>query len=653
LNAEPTTARLNPWTFAIIGVGVLFAYLWLVIDVPQLHHNWLRAFLLGRTFLVEFTDYAGGPIEYASRFLVQLLTFQWTGVMLVGAMSLALYGLTRWLIRRYTARRCAIIALVPPFLMLVLVQSHAYTAPEPLFATLVALCFVGLYLYLPLTHGLARVPIFIVAAVVLFYLTGGALLLFVLLCCLHELLSRRRLAGGIILVAGLVIPYVSSWLPYLETVLVYEPDLLQLYLRNAPFEHRDARTLDTLIVLCSYAGLWLFFPIAFCATKLGSAPRQLAAKLSAVGVMLRAASILIVLALVAAPVYQRLTWNHWTRVERLMDEQRWDDALSAISVLRYQNPPTSLLTSHLANRALAHTGRSGEEMFRYPQYNDSRMSESPNDDSVVLLLDGALLDPLLPRIYNRRSDIYFDIAMVNRSERWAQEAMTVQLYTAELLKRQMLIFLAKGDLRTGRAFLSSAAKMLFPPAWVADYQQKLSADPTLANDPQVSQLRASILRIDYVGDYLPEQRLTQCLEANPKNRMAFELLMARYLLTRQLGKFASQLRRLDQFDYQGIPRHYEEALLSYLHATAENPQVRPDLGPLLKRRRIRKDTNDRLQAFVRIYATYQDDDDQDAAMQAAWAQLAPEFGDTYWFFDVFGRSAAAPPPGPAPQEATP
>ena len=128
-----------------------------------------------------------------------------------------------------------------------------------------------------------------------------------------------------------------------------------------------------------------------------------------------------------------------------------------------------------------------------------------------------------------------------------------------------------------------------------------------------------------------EAMLLGLLERNSANQMAFEYLMAHYLLTRQLDKMAAQLHRLDDFpafDDLRVPRHCEEALVLHL-ATTKRRHF--DLG----RRQIRAETWRRFGEFLRIEREFRPD------VSAAFDALRPEFGDTYFFSFVFGQNNAA------------
>ena len=92
----------------------------------------------------------------------------------------------------------------------------------------------------------------------------------------------------------------------------------------------------------------------------------------------------------------------------------------------------------------------------------------------------------------------------------------------------------------------------------------------MRSDPLVARIRPLMLRKDYVGDWSTEQILQQCLEANPSNRMAFEYLLAHYLLTSDMKGLASLAPRLKDF-YRELPTHVQEALLGFRNVNGSLP----------------------------------------------------------------------------------
>jgi hypothetical protein len=109
--------------------------------------------------------------------------------------------------------------------------------------------------------------------------------------------------------------------------------------------------------------------------------------------------------------------------------------------------------------------------------------------------------------------------------------------------------------------------------------------------------------------------------------MAFEYLMAWYLVTAQLDKFILQLYRLDDFGYSRIPTHYEEAMLLYRELRAKEVT--------LKGRTISEETLERARSFGNICSQYRGSGLENS-MKTMYA-TAPEFIDTYFFYFNFGH----------------
>jgi hypothetical protein len=122
-------------------------------------------------------------------------------------------------------------------------------------------------------------------------------------------------------------------------------------------------------------------------------------------------------------------------------------------------------------------------------------------------------------------------------------------------------------------------------------------------------------------DFEIEDLLSQLLEKNRKNRMAFEYLMAWYMLTKQLDKFVLNLERLDDFDYPTIPRAYEEAMLVYVHSKRQSLDLRG--------RRLNAESQQRFENFNQILNRHRGN------VQAAYGELARGYLNSYFFYYVY------------------
>jgi hypothetical protein len=110
--------------------------------------------------------------------------------------------------------------------------------------------------------------------------------------------------------------------------------------------------------------------------------------------------------------------------------------------------------------------------------------------------------------------------------------------------------------------------------------------------------------------------------------MAFEYLMACYLLAGDFKNMAVNLRGLADLGYQEIPTLYEEAMLIYQGMYGQ----KPDLGTF----KIKSGTIERYNRFVRIYNSMQPQN-----RQIVLRQLIREFGASYFFYYRFTISRPA------------
>ena len=103
--------------------------------------------------------------------------------------------------------------------------------------------------------------------------------------------------------------------------------------------------------------------------------------------------------------------------------------------------------------------------------------------------------------------------------------------------------------------------------------------------------------------------------------MAFEYLMAWYLLNKHLGKLVQKIELLPDLGYAELPTHYEEAALIYTFASrkpvslsdyASNPQTRRQI-----------------EDFSRILTVY------NGNKQAALNDLSKKFRNTYFFYYMY------------------
>lgn len=612
----------------VLFFGLFYLYLLLIVDLRIIYHHSsgamvrFPAFFRGWPFFRQFLSYPGGLVQYLSSLLAQFFYIGWAGALVVTAQALLLCIFTDSIIKAAGPPRLRILRYIPPILLL-----SAYTQYTFYFVTttalLVSLAFAALYPKLTTHNRPVRFIAYAAGLVILYTIAGGAYLPYAVLCLIYECAFGPGPGGGRTSRWQMALLYLLSAaaLPYVEAVLLFNVSIAETFSNVLPFYRAtlfyrpSSRAIETVYVL------YLFLPIIILASGLWriSFGRRLAsarpadasaARHTGGGITGWLVETAVVFVIAGATVF--LSYNRQPKtlfaVDCFTEKQMWPQVLQTVR----RHPTDNALVAYMVNRALYHTGRLGYEMFGHPQ----------NPYSL-------LLNKLVTIMDWKKYDIYLDMGQVNLAEHGLCEAMERLSERPALLKRLALVNMVKGKLDVARVYLNALTRTLFDADWAEDCLARIESDPNLSADKKIQRLRGLMpsQEHDYCfGAYMPPEKThLALLEKNRGNRMAFEYLMAFYLLTSQLDNFIQNLYRLDDFDYPGIPRAYEEAILLY---EARKGQA-VDLGG----RKISDESRRRFAWFSQIYfGRY-------AAKKApALNELAKSFSDTYFFYYIYGYS---------------
>jgi len=284
---------------------------------------------------------------------------------------------------------------------------------------------------------------------------------------------------------------------------------------------------------------------------------------------------------------------------------------AARGITREQMDVSSEARLHLA---LYHTGGLGQDVFSYR--NQSGWDLLPG-------LGGGL------ESCRAQSETLLELGLVGDAEHLAHEALENEGVRPELLRVLAQVNVLKDRPRAARVFLNVLGQIPFQRGWARTWLRNLEGDPRLTGNPALDAIRPLMPTNDLAHEGLPaEGLLVQLLRCNPTNQMAFEYLMAEYLMNSEVSKLADRLGQLDSFKYAGIPRHYEEAVLLC-------QQIRGT--PIeLHGRSIRPETIERFRRFTE--AMNQRVLDTDEGRRG----FARDFGDTFWYYYFARRSGAKP-----------
>jgi hypothetical protein len=630
---SPRTRNLS------ITEGIFFSgfylYVWLFIGPRFIYHSYViqpdfPVFFTGWFFLKGFLVYPGGPVEYVAAFLSQGYYYSWLGALIITLTALLIYLGMRILITLVGGGHSKVISYIPAIGLLIIY--NRYHHPLAMFlALLTAVWLLLLYGKICVRIGAVRCLLFLVMFAVLYYIAGGASLLFAVLAGFYEVFVRRKLFfGGFYLLFG----FVGSWL---IGVYILELKIIDACLYLTPFHWKDK--LGTVPILEDFAKsttmcLYFFIPVVVMSiplwrrlvknmASLGRTESGEPGKSSVIKKTLqylrigragRVTQTAVLIVITTASLFFSFDSGRKGFIHLLYftDHEMWYSVLE-----QGRKIPTGtydIFVNHYVNLALYHTGRFSYDMFSYRQQMRS--------------LFAVQTQPM--RLSNSSgSNIFMELGLMNLAEKQTHECLENTGSYPPFLKRLAMINIVKGRVETARVFLRVLGKDLIYGRQAKDIMRRLDADPQLSGDDEVELLRSIMSVEDWIAHVkgIEENSLLRLLERNRHNRMAFEYLMAHYLLTGRPKKVAANIGRLDDFDYKGIPRHYEEAILLHKDITREEVD--------LHGRYISGETLERLYKFKRIYNRLKDD------VRAAGNALRADFGDSYFFYYVFYGTEAS------------
>ena len=611
-----------------------YLYLWLYVDLKLIYHGAgiitnFPVFYKGWSFFVPYLSYPGGPVEYLSAFLSQLFYYSWAGALVITAQAWLMCLCLYYLLKAANSLRSRLICFTLPILLLVLYTQYTYYFITTM-ACSVALLTACLYLKITLSraNSFSCAIVFLILAVIIYYLAGGALLLFAVVCTIYELISKSRYKISLFyLLSATVVPYILG-------VLIFQLSIIDAFSNLLPFSwkilHYEARKRDVTIVYVLYLlpplmllvfGFWrklrerLHFTknrsggksVKKHQKKLSNIPAKIFSWYSCSPKLEFVVELLLLLVITGGGVFFSRNDNLRTRfkVDYYSYHKMWPDLLTSA-----RHYPTDPFIAHAVNRALYHTGRLGYEMFFWPQHPDYLF----------------LSDKKYKWMYWQIFDVFLDLGVINIAENALTECLEGLGSRPMILQRLALINMVKGNSGSAKIYLGALSKTLFHAEWAKNYLDLLETDPELSTDKYIQHLRSLCLDKDCLTySLLKETTLSWLLERNSQNRMAFEYLMAWYMLNKHLGKLVQNFERLQDFDYRELPTHYEEAALIYIYGTGKSLNLSGYQANPQKRRQI--------EDFSRLINSYGRD------KNAAFNEASKKFRNTYFFYYMYA------PPG--------
>lgn len=572
-----------------------FLLIWLAVD-PSLRIHQARAhFSTYSEFWQESVAKPGGVLEYIAAWAGLADWFPAWGALVATLLALAITLLIWSLARRVHAPSAPYLAWAGPFLLL-LQQSHYASSPGQ--------TAWGLLLVLSGSWGLGlwarqsvllEAILFAILALALHYLTSLGLVLFILWSMALALKERKWTLAGVLLGLGAMMPLIGIQFLYPAA----PPGTWMKLFWTEPHPW--------------LLGAWLGLPT--CSLILHFVPDRgggLTRFSPTVSFSIRAFCLGMILFLPWALLDR--DQRAWLSMDQAAQSQQWDKVLAQADRLPLRKDSLPAVVAWIqAHRALYHQNRLLEDLFRIPQKSGFPLFPPPK---MGFGIGGAM------------SAVFLEMGQVNYAEHWCHEALELLGNRPEFLLRLATINQLHERTNAAKVFLGCLAGN---PVWQPTAQARLRIlrdDPLGLQDAEIAKIRPLMPHSDIASSYLDvETLLDHLLAANSQNRMAFEYLMAHYLLAMKSQKICQRLGSFQAMRYPRLPRLIEEAVLfqQTLDGQAEMESAGYQISP--ETRRDYDGFNGVVKASLQRGALGR-------------VELLKRFSGTYWFYCIFGQNSA-------------
>ena len=243
----------------------------------------------------------------------------------------------------------------------------------------------------------------------------------------------------------------------------------------------------------------------------------------------------VLLLLLVAGVMGTFIWKSSNfKAEKVMQydfmarHQQWNRILSTID----QERPNNQIGVTVQNLALAKNGFLVNHLFDY------------NQNGVAGLLPDVGTDATSPLPV---AEAFYQLGMIRVAQRTffeAQEAIMDYQKSGRCYKRLAQTYLILGDYDVARKYLMALRKTLFYREWADETFLLLGNEKAIAQHPEYGHLRKMNYHDDFLfSSHLTAEMLEKLFMGNTDNRLAFEYLLAFYVLTGDRENYVKLLQK--------------------------------------------------------------------------------------------------------------
>jgi hypothetical protein len=396
---------------------------------------------------------------------------------------------------------------------------------------------------------------FILLSCLIYYILGGWIYLFyVVLCVARELFfskhSRKYIYAVLNSLVYFICPYIAARYLFIITLKDAYLYIIPLGFYRWPFNfnlnlycYLFFFSLPVLLIALFVYLKYIKVEVKGRKVKKQKVKKRKSSLVGKYHTLIQSISIILAAVLILTFSFEQREKKK-VQIDYLAQQGRWNELLN---ISRGMEEYTVLILFNV-NRALYHTGQLLDNLFNYPQVVGAD----------VLFLENFPRPGAIPS-----SDLYFDLGHVRAAEVMAYEGHTKFGYNPRMLKRIVTTNIINEKYDIAKKFLDLLNKSILHKKWVKHYRNYLFNESLIESDSLIQLKRKLMPKSDFFiavskNSY---KDLIELLKENENNKMAFEYLMAYYLLDCRFEDLMEHLDKFKKLGYKKYPRNIEEALL--------------------------------------------------------------------------------------------
>ena len=560
-------------------------------------------FLLTIDYFLSKISLPGGLAGYAGEFLIQFYYLTLAGPLIITLLILGIQQSTRHILSSVNTNGTFFPLSFIPSIAAVMLLCNEFYPLSAIVGFLIALLLSGLYIKIEdnrirFISGVLIIPL-------AYWLTGGSFLTSLSVILVFEIfiiINCRKKPGEPEILkinpgGNLKIWHLAAYLalaagvPLLVQTFVHYQPLMPTYISSFYYD------------IYNYVPrmIFVFFSIpALLMIILVFLPEKGKIHQTAIFFQMGVIIVLVFLVFRFLPDYRT---ERIMAYDYLVRNEQWMDAITFAE----KKPPADDLSLAMLNLSLARADKMGDRLFNYEQNGINGLFLPDSKEFISFMI---------------ASEIYFHLGLVNASQEYAFESMSItpnMNETVRSVRRLAETNLINGQYEVSQKYLKLLKKTIFYRKWARDAEKYLYNEDLINNHPVWGEKRKLMIKKDFFFNAQNmESVLKMLLIENPRNKLAFEYLMAFYLIKKDLRNFIDNLYLMSNLSYLATPVSYQEAIMYVIVLTRKDPVSSLNFN-------ISEDTKSRMKAYADIYTTIKNPQES----------LKKKFSATYWYYVHF------------------